>query len=321
MAGLEIDVMEWERGQRRLASAVRLWRSGPEVRPVLAGLGRYADGAPIEECTALAALFEEGESRAADRAGTLVRGLVDAILPLLRENPLAQLPLRHAHRKTAHTLLLAREREASLAVTVHDGAALAARPMPCTAHFAPVETWLRVLAGTGMAESCQRDPARPGPPDRTELPLAPGTVLRRDGRRHALQVRAAQGALVVLRLQRRLAPADSVNELALADGALLHRTPSRIDDGRLDLAIAVLAAQGRRDAVPALGRIVTGSASAALRWSALRAVLALDMRAGLVLLGQLADGDDPELAAAAHGVRRDLLVEWPELEKVAQWRG
>ncbi|WP_395330403.1 hypothetical protein WBP06_17785 [Novosphingobium sp. BL-8H] len=321
MTGFGMDVIDWERGQRRLASAVRLWRSGDAAGPVLAALGRFADGAPIDECPALAALFGKDGSLAERLANGLVGGLVDAILPLLRENPLGQLPLRHAGRKTAHTLLLARERDASLAVTVHDGAALAARPIPHSAEFAPVETWMRVMAGAGTAACHLRDPARPGHVVRSELVLTPGTVLQRDGRREAMQVRAAQGALVVLRLQRRLEDADGICELAIEDGMPLRRAPARIEDSRLELAVSVLAAQGRRDAVPALGRIVSGSESAALRWSALRAVLALDTRAGLVLLGELADGDDPALAAAAQGVRRDLLVEWPELEKVAQWRG
>ncbi|XJJ67363.1 hypothetical protein WBP07_18300 [Novosphingobium sp. BL-8A] len=308
---------DWESGQRRLASAVNRWRSNDAVAPVLAALGRFADGAAINDCPSLGALFRADPEPAEKVLDSFVHEAVAAMAAI----PLGQLPLRHAHRRAAHTLLLAREREASLAVTVYDGAALSLQPAPRSADFAPVETWLRVVSGTGSAALVARNPVSAGPLDRAEVVLRPGDVIHRDGRTEALRVRAAEGTLVVLRLQRPIGAADAACEFALDDGAILNRAAARVEDSRLELAISVLVAQGRRDAVPALGRIVGGSGAAALRWSALRGVLGLDTRAGMVLLGELADGDDAALGAAARALRSDFLKEWPELEKVTQWRG
>ncbi|TCM17273.1 hypothetical protein EDF56_106390 [Novosphingobium sp. PhB165] len=285
--------------------------------PVLAALGEFARGAAMGDCRPLAGLF--GGDAAI--AGDVIGGLVDGVVNGLARSPLGQLPLRHARRKTSHTLLLARDGTASLAITVYDGVALAAQPTPHSAEFAPIETWVRVLAGTGTAERVTRDTEYLAPLQRAEVDLRPGVMLKRDGWCEGLQMRAVDGALVVLRLQRQLRVPDTVHEFRLEDGALLHRAAARSEDSRLELAIAVLVAQGRRDAVPALARIVTGSAPVSLRWSALRAVLGLDTRAGLVLLGELAGGEDEVLGAAARGLQRDLIDEWPELEKVAQWRG
>lgn len=317
MAGFAIDMTEWERGQRRLASVIGGWRSSDVAGPVLAALGRFADGTAIENCRPLAALFGEDTRPARTLLGTFIDEAVAAIAA----TPLGQIPLRHAQRRAAHTLLLAREREVSLAVTIYDGAASAAQPAARSADFAPLETWLRVVAGTGEAELATRNPTGDGAPNRVEVALRPGDVLRCDGRREAMRVHSAQGALVVLRLQRRIAGADAVCEVGLEDGAMVNRAAARAEDSRMELAIAVLVAQGRRDAVPALGRIVSGSGPSALRWSALRGVLGLDTRAGMILLSELADGDDAALGAAARAVRADLLAEWPELEKVSQWRG
>lgn len=312
-----MDIGDWTRGQQRLAEIVARWRGDKASLPVFAALERFAQGASCEDCAPLVDLFGPEDAFAKDFVGRLVTG----VTAVLGELPLGQVPLRHARRRSSHTLLLARAGGASLAVTVYDGAALAEQAAPNSAEFTPMETWLRVLAGTGMAERITRPEAAPAPLQRAGLTLRPGMVHRRVGNREALQLRAADGALVVLRLQRCLPKAESVQEFRIDDGILLHTAAVRAEDSRLELAIAVLVAQGRREAVPALSRIVTGSAAASLRWSALRAVLGLDTRAGLVLLGELTADEDAVLAAAARGLQRDLTSEWPELERVAQWRG
>lgn len=318
LAALREDDAGWVAGQKGLAAMLGLWRARPAVAPVLAALERFGEGAPVEACPELTVLFDGASPAAPD----FVSGLIETGLAGLAAHPLGQLPLRHAASPAAHTLLLAHCGRATLSLLAVDGEALAGLPAPHSALFAPVETWIHVLAGAGIADHvlCRR---RHG--DRAELqagtmPLEPGAIVYRNGAHEWLQVRRAQGSLVKLRLQRLLGEHEPVREYALEDGALLHQAAARPEDSRDALAMAVLARMGRRDAIPAMSRIATGPGSEGLRWQALRELLALDTRAGMVLLAQVAASDGDPLAAPAQLLRRALLSAWPELDEVARWR-
>lgn len=297
---------------------LNLWRARPEVAPVLTALDRFGEGVPIEASAELADLFDGAKSTARD----FVSGFVETGLVGLDAHPLGQLPLRHGVTRAAHTLLLAHSGSASLALVVFDGEALSGLPPAASAEFAPVETWSHVLAGSGVADHVLRSNADGAGADvRAEtLPMRPGTVHYRDGRYESLRVRSAGGTLLELRLQRSLGGHEPVREYALADGALVHQAASRPEDSRSELALAVLARMGRRDAVPAMSRIATGPGHEGLRWQALRELLTLDTRAGMVLLAQVAASEDDPLAVPAQELHASLLGTWPELERVAQWQ-
>lgn len=318
LAALREDAAGWAAGQKGLAAMLGLWRVRPEVIPVLAALERFGEGAPIEACPELTVLFDGASCIARE----FVSGLVETGIAGLSAHPLGQLPMRHAVSRVSHTLLLAHWGSATLALVAFDGEALAALPPPESAEFTPVETWSHVLAGSGVADHvlCRRVDG-----DRAELhagtmPLQPGTVVYQNGPYEAMQVRSTRGGFVKLRLQRLLGSHEPVREYALADGALLHLAASRPEDSRHELAMAVLARMGRRDAIPAMSRIATSPGSEGLRWRALRELLTLDTRAGMVLLAQVAASDGDPLAAPAQKLHQSLLAAWPELEEVAQWR-
>lgn len=318
LAALREDDAGWTAGQKGLAAMLGLWRARPEVVPILAALERFGEGEPIEACPELTVLFDADNPAASE----FVAGLVETGLAGLAAHPLGQLPLRHVVSRAAHTLLLAHGGRATLSLVAFDGEALAALPPPQSAEFAPVETWLHVLAGGGTADHvlCHKVHG-----DRAELhagamPLQPGSVLYHNGAYEWLQVRSARGSLVKLRLQRLLGRHEPVREYALEDGALRHQAAARPEDSRHELAMAVLARMGRRDAVPAMSRIATGPGNEGLRWQALRELLTLDTRAGMVLLAQVAASEGDPLAAPAQELHRSLLAAWPELEEVARWR-
>ncbi|HKT86185.1 MAG TPA: hypothetical protein VJQ77_08885 [Novosphingobium sp.] len=318
LAALREDDAGWTAGQKGLGAMLGRWRARPEVAPVLAALERFGEGAPIEACPELTVLFD-GASTAAHE---LVSGLVETGLAGLAVHPLGQLPLRHAASPAMHALLLAHWGCATLSLVAFDGPALAALPPPQSAVFTPVESWLHVLAGSGMADHvlCHKLHGDHAELHAGTLPLQPGVVLYRHGAYEWLQVRSAAGTVVKLRLQRLLAKHEPVREHALDDGALLHRSAARPEDSRDALAMAVLARMGRRDAVPAMSRIATGPGDEGLRWQALRELLTLDARAGMVLLAQVASSEGDPLAAPARQLNRSLLSAWPELEEVARWR-
>jgi hypothetical protein len=312
------DDAGWSAGQKGLAAIIGLWRARPEVTPALAELERFGTGDPIESCPALAALFDGASSA----AGEFASGLVEAGIAGLSAHPLGQLPLRHGVTQAAHTLLLAHWGSATLALVAFDGEALASLPAPASALFSPIETWSHVLAGSGTAGHvfCREPQGERAELQAAALPLQPGTVLYRNGRHESLEVWRARGTLVKLRLQRFLGGSEPAREYALADGALLHQAAARPEDSRCELAMAVLARMGRRDAVPAMSRIALGPGHEALRWQALRELLTLDTRAGMVLLAHFAACDDDPLSVPARELHASLLVAWPELEEVARWR-
>ncbi|MBO9724380.1 MAG: hypothetical protein J7530_08405 [Novosphingobium sp.] len=315
LKALAQDEESWVLGQRELARTIAEWRALPHVAPVFTALERFGRGVELEVCRPLAALFEGNR----DTAGALVSELVRRGVAAIGSFPLGQLPFRHARRETINTVLLAHAGTATLALAVYDGEALARDPPPLTAEFAPKQTWSRVLAGRGRGERILRDSS--GTLHVEPVALEPGDALYRNGAREAFRLRNVDGSLVVLRLQRLASLHRPVRAYALEDGAFRGQAALTAEYNRQEMAMAVLAGLGRKDAVPVLSRIVEGTGSAALRWEALRAILAIDTRAGLVLLGTVAAGEDRELAGPARDLHRRLIAQWPELERVAQWRG
>lgn len=287
---------------------------------MLDALARFGRGYALSALPALAEPFGEYLGEEAADVAVAVGKLVQKLTAALAVWPLAQVPLRHSHSPATDTLLLASAGRASLALSVWDGDALQRTSAAQTVEFAPAESWIRVLSGSAEAERVRRGPDGDGL-SREPLVLEPGKILQHCGLREAIHVRAVTGQLVVLRLRRALDLDESVRICALQGGEVMQRTAARAEQSRLELAMAALAAMGRRDAVPALSRIADGSGPAPLRWAALKTVLGLDTRAGMVLLGTLASSEDDVLVGPAQRLHAQLLGEWPELERVAQWRG
>lgn len=315
LANLRQDDIDWEHGQNALAKALAAWRAEPGVAPVLAAMKRFGAGGPLERCKALALLFEPSGPRARAFADSLVA----AGLAAIDGYPLGQLPLRHGSRDAVPMLVLARSGHATLALAAYDGHALASLPRPRTARFRPVETWKRVLAGSGLADLVSRDD-RGGL--RTErIALEAGGVYRHHGSRQAFDIHAVDGAMVVLRLERQLDEHEPVREFDLADGTLLHQASARKEDSRGELVVALLGAMERIDAVPQIAGLALGGGSDALRWQALREVIGLDALAGVELLAHLASDDGDTLQAQAADQLATLLVSRPDLREAAPWRG
>ena len=319
----------WNEGQQHVSVLLSRWRAAPAVAPLLEDLHRFGKGHALEALPALARAFRETPGGKGTDFDAAVGDLVQALVAGLAVWPLAQVPLRHSHAAAAGSLVLASSGRASLALAVWDGDA---GPDPDfgsdfgpdsgklrAAEFAPVESWLRVLRGSARAERIVRRAQGVGGGILCEpLVLTAGMVLPHCGLREAVHV---QGPLVALRLQRALVGDEPVQVRAVGDGGTVRRTAPCAEQSRLELAMAAITAMERRDAIPALSRIAGGNGPKALRWAALKAALGLDTRAGMVLLGALASSDDDALSVPARRLHGQLLGAWPELERVAQWRG
>ncbi|HUD29420.1 MAG TPA: hypothetical protein VMQ93_11155 [Novosphingobium sp.] len=318
LVGLRQNDIEWERGQRALARALAAWRAEPVVGPVLRAMQRFGDGAPLDRCAALAQLFDGPAARGHAFADSLVAAGIAA----LDGHPLGQLPLLHGSRDAAPMLVLAQSGGATLALAGYDGTVLAALPRPLTARFRPVETWKRVLAGTGQADHVLRGDRQGGVPlEVRRATLVAGEVFHCFGPRETREVRQVDGAMVVLSLERELDGAGPVRELAREDGALVHQASARPQDSRDELAMALLGRMKRIDAVPQMARLALGGGGDAMRWQALREVIALDVLAGVELLAQIAADPEDSLAAQAAALLPALLRSRPELRGAATWPG
>ena len=293
--------------QDRHAAAWSRWAGSASAAPLLADFSAFAAGTPLTALPSLAGLFSP--DGAASRA---VRGLVDALLPALAAAPFGQVPLRHHVGSAATTLMLAREGEASLSLVALDPAGLAKAGPAQSAAFAPAEEWDVVLAGRGFGRLVE------GAGERGLLQhlvcLEPGLALGRDAVREALLVDRAETTVLLLRLRRLTAANRPVRELDLADGALLHQAEASARESRHEIAVALLGAMGRADAVPSLAEIAQDARHGAmLRWQALRQCLALDTLAGFRALAALACCPDDALAPAAGALRAQLIEQHPVL--------
>lgn len=292
------------------ARALAGWRECGEGQALLEDFSAFAAGQALSALGALARLFD-----GSDAAGNTVRGLVRALLPALAEAPCGQVPLRHHIGAAGTTVMLAREGEASLSLLALDGAGVAAAGRAVSAAFAPAEEWDVVVAGTGVGRLIEHRGA-PGLAAH-HLDLGPGLALGRDAAREALVVDRVDGTLVFLRLRRGRPGPSPVRECALEDGRLLHQATASARESRHEMAVAVLGAMRRIDAVPTLGAIARDRRHGdALRWQAVRQGLALDTLAGFRTLAALACGPDDPLAAPAGALRAQLIEHHPVLAGV-----
>jgi hypothetical protein len=315
LRALRGDATPQRHAQQAMIAAAARWRATPRAAGVLADLDAFATCRALAECPSLSALFDEEDPAALALAGEFAA----ITARQLAGEPLGQVAMRHFTDGMTSTLLLARRGNVTLALIAVDGVALRGAPLPTTADFGPFETWERVLAGSGSAELVERraDHGQGADLRRRPVALAPGKVICGDAERQSVILRAVEGCLVTLRLQRRRKGAGLSREYRLADGALVHQAAGNPRDSRIELMLALLGRMGRTDAAPLAASIATAPGSAALRWQALRECLALDTATGFAALTAVARATGDELAVAAGALRSQLIEAHPQLAEIA----
>ncbi|MFA7586023.1 MAG: hypothetical protein WCY11_07470 [Novosphingobium sp.] len=306
LQALRNDDAPQRRAQQALHDAMVAWRAAPAVAAIVDDVARFAEGAELAECLALARLFVAGDASVLD----LVHGFTAVGAGALMAHPLAHLPQRHYHDQVLSTLVLARAGQVTLSLAVVDGDSFARLPPARTASFWPGEAWEHVLAGRAQVEIVQNVEPRGLPVQLRREPaeMRPGDVFVRHAAREAAVLRKVAGCLVSLQLQRRHVDAGPAREYDLATGALVHQSAGDPRDSRMELSLAVLGRMGRSDAAPLMASIAREPGSESLRWQALRECLALDTRTGFATLSVIA-GDPRDVLSAPAGVLRAQLVE------------
>lgn len=310
LIALQADLPRQVRAQQAMSAALAAWQTQSAVAGVLAAFRRYADGTALCELPELAGLFGEDAAPARALTDPLLAGLGSE----LGAEPFATVPLRHHFDGMISTLLLARQGETVLTLVTIDGAALGRRPRPTSACFVPAEEWEIVLAGTGRGRLVERRGAGLA---EHRLDLAPGLSLGRQSEREALIFDEVDGALTLLRLQRRSAQLQPTKEISLIDGRMVHQAAGSPSESRHEVAVALLGRMGRKDAAPLLAEIARDESHGdSLRWQALRECLALDTGTGFWTLTAISRAGSDPLAVPAGAMRAQLLEAYPQLAEV-----
>lgn len=305
LRALRGDSASQRKAQEALEAARDAWREGPAAE-VLGELARYGDGAALDDCPALGALFV-GRADANEFLGSLV----DDLLAALRKHPLGQVPLRHQHSDGLSVLQLAQSGRATLTLLAYADAG--AEP-PASACFAGGERHEAVLAGAADVLSLDllEETSGRAAIDCSARCIAAGDVMQFAGPARTKSVRKVHGSLVVLRLARSDAVPCEAREYALDDGRLIHRASGSRSESRHEMMLALLGRMGRADAAPVMAAM-TREGSEHIRWQALRECLALDTAAGFSALGALARDPADPLSAPAGALRAQLVETYPAL--------
>ena len=290
--------------QPRTEAALAGWRA--DHAPVLAELAALDQGAALADLPALGRLMGD-QGAAAAMAERLITPLTDA----LAIEPLAQLPLAHTSTPALARLQLAAHGRAALTLAAY---ALRLDEQPVSALFEDCMAHEIIIAGQGRALVHRLAGERLVSQGVT---LAPGTQLVRAGGTMARQIIAVTRPLLMLQLTLEPRDPQPAREIALNGTGLLKTISGCRVTSQAIMAINVLGALGHRAAVPELVRVARECSGAReLRWEALRHALALDARAGLALLAELAAAPGDPLAQPAAALQRQLAATRPDLAAV-----
>jgi hypothetical protein len=270
------------------------WREGAEVR-ALAGL--FAD-CPLDR-----------PEPAADRAERLLRdsawveGLLAPLVAALSGEPFFEPQFRSSRDRLRSGAVLFECPAVSLSASVTDARTMSAETVIFTGRVtvtryvraggATLRRWrAKPLAGEFMASDAGRcEEVEP-------VVLADGAVRRCDGRTQAQLLGGARSDVVTLAVVAR-AGTPLMREYRVADGGLVRAASADEQASRTEMLLAFLRLAGRADA-GARFEAATRDPAFHLRWAAMREWLALDARAALPRLGEMAASDShAEVRAAA----------------------
>lgn len=303
---LRNDPVAQRRVQTRMDLAAADWRADPVLQPLLEQFSNYASGEALESLSRLKALVQDTGA-----AREFLGGWLEAHLAALRDARLAQIPYRHSYSSGFATIQILSDRGATLALAVYEQ-----RPDPVapnSAIFSDREQHEIVIAGQAQAMFSRWE--RASRKLETDCaPVASGYVLSLDCNRTMRQWLDVKGQLVILQLSRTPEHPGKTRELRLEDGALLLQSDGDKRASQSSMALAVLGAMERSDAVPLMENL-TLSGPAHLRWEAARQILALDPYRGMAALDRMALAPGDELAVPAKRLAAQLRAQYPALRQ------
>ena len=311
IGALRSDPAPQRRAQAAMDAARRVWAASPAARTALEQLAAYGEGGDLADLQGLSAVMTDFAA-----ASAFSTGMVESLGAALRTEPLGLAPFRHQTSDNHVVLELSRAGRAALSLMVYRPVA---RPEPqsiCLTSGDRHEICLRGEAEARLVELAGTT-GRRAYLAHADVPVRQGWAAKFDNARQSKIVTSVARPLVVLRLQRDLAKPLPAREYRLEDGELVHESAADRIDSRKELALALLGAMDRKDAMPVIAEVAR-SGPAHVRWEAVRQGLALDSGAGFLVLSAIAaDGADP-LSIPASALRAQLVDSYPQLRQIQE---
>ncbi|MBC9033330.1 hypothetical protein IAG41_13115 [Sphingomonas sp. JC676] len=256
----------------------------------------------------------ESAEPAADRAERLLSdsgwatALIDPLVAALDHDPFFEPPFKISRDARRFGAVLFDCPAISITMSIASATAMATLPAPASMVFtgrmavtrylkaggATLRRW-RAEPITARFGAATAVPARALPP----VTLVDGDMMRLDGRIEAQLVAEARSDVVTLAATVRPGAAPLMREYAIPDGVLIRTASNDDRASRTEMLLAFLRLSGRADAGEQFGA-VTRDPAFHVRWAAMREWLALDARAALPRLAEMATGDaNMEVRAAA----------------------
>lgn len=288
-----------------MQAAIDAWRAEPGVAAMLADFVRFGDGASLEQCPALDAVFT-----GAGPGEVLVASLTGHFCRAIGANPLGHPPFRNGFDGRASTMLLGKSGRAQLVLQAREPGSFNAS----AATYTDMLRYDAVLAGRAQARILRIH----GPEDLVgfsaePLTLEQGVRLAFDCSRETLMCEVVETRLVTLRLLQAAEKPGPGREYHCQSGKLLHRSAGTLASSRREMMAALLGRMGRTEAAPVLAQMALAEPEQSLRWQALRECLALDTAQGFTALSTIACNQADPLAHPAGALRAQLLETYPQL--------
>ncbi len=250
IAALRSDRAPQREAQAAMLAAGEAWAREPGAAELQADLRAFGEGAPLEACAMLEAMFT-----ASGEAERLMDLMSRHYCRAMAAHPIGHPPFRQGFDGTSTSILLASSGRAQLMLQAKEPGAMTHPGYM----FCDAVRFDAVLGGAADARIVRQTGRNTGPARFSEeaLSLRSGHRLALDLSAEALVVDAVQSRFVVLRLLRTAAEPQPGREYDAASGKLLHQSAGRIGTSRREATIALLGRMGRTDAVPAMARVAT----------------------------------------------------------------
>lgn len=291
-----------------MQAALESWRVDAGLSAAQAEFEAFGQGAALEDCPALEAIFTgQGQAEA------LIAALVSHFCAALAANPLGHPPFRNGFDGCAATMLLARSGRAQLMLQSREPGAF---DFTC-ATFSDALRYDATLAGRAEATILRIH----GPHEQVrfsaeKIVLQPGVRLSFDCNSEALLAENVDTRLVTLRLVQLAEKPQPGREYCRETGRLLHQSAGTLATSRREMMAALLGRMERTEAAPVLAAMALAESDQSLRWQALRECLVLDTAAGFAALSIIAADPIDPLSDPASQLRVQLLETHPQLKQL-----
>lgn len=314
IAALRSNPALQRQAHQEMSEAYSAWKESEAFQLVKADLKAFEEGASFADCNELMRLLSDLEF-----AQGFVGAWRDALLEPLRAQPLANIPSRHSISHGLTTIQLMVVGSTTLSLLAYEERADLAEPT--SALFVDRDLHEIVLAGGAQGTRNRLKHVEGGSAEivTQSLQVQPGWTASYAPRIDARQVTRVAGSMLVLQLTRTPTRPAPSRLYSIPDGNLLQQTSGNKRASQNFLALDVLGAMGRDDAVPAMAELALAAEEEAdLRWEAVRQVLGLDAAQGMALLGQLAEREADGLATPARSLQQSLIEANAQLARFAK---